>query len=123
MSREFTRTPLPRPGDGGRLPIPVEIRPDIGATVVAHLANEVRLQVGQARVVGPLIGPCGDRMRALSAGNQQAANALSRLEPRVCWVFFHRLRSWDRISSKFLSLPDERGGTRTLDPTIKIACS
>jgi hypothetical protein len=39
-------------------------RPDIGAVATAGLANEFRLQIGQANVVAPLGGVDHDGMRA-----------------------------------------------------------
>jgi hypothetical protein len=52
------------------------VRPDVGAAVAARLADEMRLQIGQAHVVGTAVGADGDRMRAFVIGavDQQAAN-------------------------------------------------
>ena len=41
-----------RPGP----PDPIEIRPHIGAALAADPANEPMLNVGQPKVIGPLIG-------------------------------------------------------------------
>ena len=38
------------------LSIPIEIRPHVGTALAAGLADETMLNVGQAKVIGPLIG-------------------------------------------------------------------
>ena len=39
-----------------RPPVPIEIRPQVGAALAADPANEPMLNVGQPKVIGPLIG-------------------------------------------------------------------
>jgi hypothetical protein len=39
-----------------RPPVPIEIRPQVGAALAADRANEPMLNVGQPKVIGPLIG-------------------------------------------------------------------
>jgi hypothetical protein len=46
------------------LPVPVEIRPHVGAALAAGLADETMLYVGQAKVIGPLIGADRDAVAA-----------------------------------------------------------
>ena len=42
----------------------VKIRPHVGAALAADLAEETMLYVGQAKVIGPLIGADGDAVAA-----------------------------------------------------------
>jgi hypothetical protein len=35
------------------LQVPIEIRPDIGASLTARLADKLRFDIGQANVIGP----------------------------------------------------------------------
>jgi hypothetical protein len=44
--------------------VPVEIRPDVGATLAANLADEARLDVRQPHVIGPAVRHHLDRVTA-----------------------------------------------------------
>ena len=50
------------PHRGSRLPVPVEVPPDVGAALAAGLANELRLDVGQPDIIGPAVAAHGDRV-------------------------------------------------------------
>jgi hypothetical protein len=53
-----------------------EIRPHVGATMAAGLANETRLNIRQPHVVGPSVGAERDRVvHVIRAINQDAAHA------------------------------------------------
>ena len=43
------------------VPIPIEVRPDVSATLAAGRAGEARLDVGEPEIVGP--SNCADRER------------------------------------------------------------
>ena len=45
-------------------PGPIEVRPRVGTALAADLADETMLYVGQAKVIGPLIGADGDAVAA-----------------------------------------------------------
>ncbi len=36
--------------------LPMEVRPDIGTTLAAHLADEQRFDIGQPDLIGPRVG-------------------------------------------------------------------
>ena len=52
-------------------------RPDVGSTLVARLANELRLYIGKPDIIRPRVGADRGRMAALVVGaiDQQTANA------------------------------------------------
>jgi hypothetical protein len=56
--------------------LPKEVRPDIGTTLAAHLADEQRFDIGQPDLIGPRVGAEGP-MGAfiIRAIDQQPANA------------------------------------------------
>ena len=56
--------------------LPVEVRPDIGTTLAAHLADEQRFDIGRPDLIGPRVGADGP-MGAfiIRAIDQQPANA------------------------------------------------
>jgi hypothetical protein len=58
-------------------PLPMEIGPNIRASLAASLAGEARLDVGQPNVIGPSVPADRRRMAAMIIGaiDQQAANA------------------------------------------------
>jgi hypothetical protein len=47
--------------------LPMEVRPDIGTTLAAHLADEQRFDIGQPDLIGPRVGAEGP-MGARSSG-------------------------------------------------------
>jgi hypothetical protein len=70
----------------GRIPI----RPDVSAAPAARLADEARLDIGQAEVVGPLIAADRDRMAAFVVGaeDQDPEDAAGRISTKV--IFWGR---------------------------------
>ena len=56
----------------GRLTVPIEIRPDIGAALAAGVADKPRLQIGQADVIRPRVGAELLPMRAAQVGWKNA---------------------------------------------------
>jgi len=61
----------------GRLPVPVEIGPNIRTSRAARLANKSRLEIRQPGIIGPSIAVDRQRMAAAIVGAiyQKAANA------------------------------------------------
>jgi hypothetical protein len=59
------------------LPIPIEIRADVSASLAADLAGEARLDIGQPNIIRPSVAADAYRMAALVVGaiDQKAANA------------------------------------------------
>jgi hypothetical protein len=57
--------------------MPIKIRPDMGTTLATGCTYEPALEIGQPRLVRPLIGADPDLMRApvVAAIDQQTANA------------------------------------------------
>jgi len=62
---------------GNCRPVPVEVRPHLGATVAAGLAHKPRLEIGQPEIVGPTIPADRQTMAAVVVGavDQDAAHA------------------------------------------------
>ena len=63
--------------------LPMEVRPDIGTTLAAHLADEQRFDIGQPDLIGPRVGAEGPMgafiIRAIrSAARERLMRALRR---------------------------------------------
>jgi hypothetical protein len=64
-------------GSGPRRPVPMEVRPEIGAPFAAGLTHEQRLKIGQAHMIRPTVGADLNAMAApiIGAVDQKATNA------------------------------------------------
>ena len=47
------------------LPVPIEIGPDVGASLAAGLAHEARLKIGEPNVIMPSVRTDRDRVAAV----------------------------------------------------------
>ena len=61
----------------GGLPLPIEIRPHIGASLAAGLAREAWFKIGEPDVIGPCVRADRDRVGAMEIGaiHQHTAHA------------------------------------------------
>ena len=76
----FKRRFHPRSGTlslGGPLPVPIEVRPDVGAPGAASPTNKSRFKVGQPSVIRPFVPTDYRRMAAFVIGavDEQTTNA------------------------------------------------
>ena len=99
----------------GRLTVPIEIRPDIGAALAAGVADKPRLQIGQADVIQPRVGAELLPMRAASSWLEECAGVLVtragcgqdreyQVQPRRARAAFS-LRRIVAISGRLIALP------------------